>query len=236
MEPREETKKSGCIICGAELVYLKVDETRTCHYCGQVMSANAQCIKGHFVCDSCHQTDAVKIVRHLCLHSHETDAAILMQSIRLHPHFRKHGPEHHSLVPAVILTTLRNSGYDISDEQINTSIDRGQTIPGGACAFLGICGAAVGVGIAFSVLVAATPYDGDTRQVVQQVTQKVLSRIASYNAPRCCQRDCWIALHEASKLLRNKFSTTFAISPIICEQFSENKECIHDQCPLWPRN
>ncbi len=236
MGSKEEAKKSGCMVCGAELAYLKVDETRSCHYCGQLMSANAQCANEHFVCDFCHQTDAIKIIRHICLHSQEKNAAILMQTVRSHPNFHKHGPEHHSLMPAVILTTLRNTGHDISDEQINTGIERGQTIIGGACAFLGICGAAIGTGIAFSVLMAASPYDGNKRQLVQRLTQKVLGKIASYNAPRCCQRDCWIALQEASKLLQNNFRKTFEIDPIVCDQFSENKECIYDQCPLWPLN
>jgi len=224
----EKAEKFGCMVCGADIAYFKVNETKTCHYCGQSVSANAQCMNEHFVCDSCHQTDAVKIIRYICLHSRETDAAILMQTVRSHPHFHKHGPEHHSLVPAVILTTLRNTGHDISDEQISTGIERGQTIIGRACAFLGICGAAIGAGIAFSVLMAANPYDGNKRQMVQRLTQKVLGEIASYNAPRCCQRDCWIALQEASKLLQNKFSKTFEISPIMCEQFLENKECIQD--------
>ena len=222
------------MVCGADIAYFKVNETRTCHYCGQAVSANAQCANGHFVCDSCHRTDAVKIIRHICLNSLEADASILMQTIRSHPHFRTHGPEHHSLVPAVILTTMRKAGYNISDEQINTGIDRGQTIAGGACASLGVCGAAIGAGIAFSIFMGATPYDGDKRQTVQQVTQKVLGKIAFYNAPRCCQRDSWIALQEASKLLQNKFSKTFPTGLIVCEQFPENKECIKDQCPLWP--
>ena len=175
------------------------------------------------------------MILHICLHSQETDAATLMQAIRSHPHFSIHGPEHHSLVPAVILTTLRNTGYDITDEQLSTAIERGETIAGGACAFLGVCGAAVGVGIAFSVLLAATPYDGDKRQVVQQVTQKVLGEIASYDAPRCCQRDCWIALRAASTLLQKEIGKELTMHPFACEQYLENKECIYDQCPLWPR-
>jgi len=79
-------------------------------------------------------------------------------------------------VPAVILTILRNTGYDISNKQINTGIERGQTIIGGACAFLGVCGAASGAGIAFSVLMEANPHDGNKRQLVQRLTQKVLEK------------------------------------------------------------
>jgi hypothetical protein len=139
------------------------------------------------------------------------------------------------MVPAVILTALRNNGENITDELILSGIQRGQTIAGGACAFFGVCGAAIGVGIAFSVLLSASPVDGGKRQMVQKVTQKVLGKIAAYNAPRCCQRDAWLALQTASKLLKEKLDKKLPVNhPITCGQFLENKECIGALCPLWP--
>ncbi|OPY59310.1 MAG: hypothetical protein A4E57_04742 [Syntrophorhabdaceae bacterium PtaU1.Bin034] len=136
--------RSGCMVCGKDLIYLDTDQDLSCSFCGQVIPANARCVNGHFVCDNCHRADAVEIIKQVCLHSRECDAVALMQTIRSHPRFRIHGPEHHSLVPAVILTALRNGGDTITDEQIMTAVQRGQTIAGGACAFLGACGAAVG--------------------------------------------------------------------------------------------
>lgn len=232
----EEPRKSGCMVCGTELVYFETPTDKACHYCGRLMSANAACVNGHFVCDSCHTVDAVEIIKQVCLHTRECDAMVLMQTIRSHPHFRIHGPEHHSLVPAVILTSLKNNGHDITDAQIITGIHRGQTVSGGACAFMGACGAAIGVGIAVSILLSATPYDGDKRQTAQRATQKALERIASYAAPRCCQRDSWLALQECKSLLQERLGMSLTINQSIsCEQFSKNKECIHDSCPLWRR-
>lgn len=231
----KEPYRSGCMVCGAELKYFETDEDESCHYCGKVMPANAGCKNGHFVCDDCHRADAVGIIKNICLHSREIDSVVLMQTIRSHPCFRIHGPEHHSLVPAVILTALRNSGNSVSEDQVTTAIKRGQTIAGGSCAFLGACGAAIGVGIAVSILLGANPYDGNKRQAAQQTTQRVLTRIASFNAPRCCQRDSWLALKEASTILQELNGTSLKTDRlIVCEQFLENKECIHDQCPLWP--
>jgi len=227
--------RSGCLVCGAELLYFQSNRNLSCHYCGRSLPANARCAKGHFVCDSCHSADAVEVIRQVCLHSREIDAVALMQIIRSHPQFRIHGPEHHSLVPAVILTALRNSGNDITDEQILTAIERGQTVAGGACAFLGACGAAAGVGIAVSVLIGATPYDGKKRQIVQQATLKVLEEIASSDAPRCCQRDSWLALSAAAGIVEEKLGKFLSAKrTLACEQFQQNKECILNQCPLWP--
>ena len=233
--PVLEAYRHGCIVCGADLIYSETLQKKACHYCQQVKLSDARCAKGHFVCDACHSQDAVEIIKQICLNTRERDAVRLMHTVRSHPHFGQHGPEHHSLVPAVILTALRNSGNEISNEQILAGIQRGQTVVGGACAFLGVCGAAIGVGIAFSILLQADPYKSVERQTVQQVTQKVLGRISSYTAPRCCQRDVWLALQEASRLLKEVMGKTLMVDKkIVCRQVAKNKECIRDQCPLWP--
>jgi len=234
--PARETHRSGCMVCGEALAYLDTNRNLACHYCGKTMAANARCVAGHFVCDTCHSSAAVEVLKQVCLHSREKDAVTLMQHIRSHPNFPIHGPEHHSLVPAVILTALGNSGSPVTDKQILTAIERGKTIAGGACAFFGACGAAVGAGIAVSILTGATPLDGKKRRFIQQVTGSVLSEIAAYDAPRCCQRDSWLALRALSKLLAEKMNIQLtADAPIVCSQFAENKECIHGKCPLWPR-
>ncbi len=231
-----EPYRAGCMVCGAELVYSGTDQDETCHYCGRVTATSTRCVNGHFVCNFCHSADALEIIKTVCLHGRQTDPVALMRTIRSHGQFPLHGPEHHCLVPAVILSTLRNSGHPVTDSQIVTAVKRGQTVTGGSCAFLGACGAAIGVGIAVSVLTGATPYDGDKRQAVQRITQAVLGKIASYDAPRCCQRDCWLALKEAVEPLREQTGISLAVSRFTCEQFDENKECIHDRCPLWPSN
>lgn len=224
---------SGCMVCGDPLIYHKIDTERQCYNCGKIVLANAECEKGHFICDSCHEMDSIEIIKNECLLSKETDASLLMQKIRSHKIFPLHGPEHHSLIPAVILTVMRNNGVDISDTQIITAINRGQSIPGGACAFNGICGAAAGAGIAMSVLFGADPYDGKKRQSVQKVTASVLNEIASFEAARCCQRDSWIALKTFADILKEKGLTSFEVSKIECCQFKKNYECIKLECPLW---
>jgi hypothetical protein len=157
--------------------------------------------------------------------------------IRKHPAIPIHGPEHHSLVPAVILTTYKNNGGKLETKDIHTGIQRGSTIAGGACSFLGVCGAAVGVGIAFSLIRKANPYMGEERQFVQQITAKVLVEISKYKAPRCCQRDCWIALQKAIELTKDMPNVTLTTSETLrCRQFALNKECIGNECPIWPEN
>jgi len=228
-----EPYRTGCMLCADELVYFETYQERICHYCGQAFPANAACAVGHFVCDACHRAGALEVIHNVCLHTRLAGPVALMQTIRAHPRFAIHGPEHHALVPAILLAALRNSGQSITDEQIQTAIQRGATISGGACAFLGVCGAAVGVGIAVSVLLGATPYRGDSRRATQQATLAAMNRIAPYDAPRCCQRDSWLALDAAARPIHDLTGIRLSVEPFACQQHELNKECIQDECPLW---
>jgi len=207
---------SGCMVCGSELVVKEGTEKVVCHYCGEPYVTHITCEKGHYVCDSCHSSESVRLITSICRESRERDAALLMQAIRSHKSFPVHGPEHHILVPAVILTALRNNGEDITEEQIMTAVQRGRTVPGGSCGFMGVCGAATGAGIAYSILTGASPYDPELRQAVQKATAAVLEEIASYSAARCCQRDTWIALKKISELLEQNLGLNMPVSPIRC--------------------
>ncbi len=226
---------NGCMVCGAELVYSQENRKAECHYCGGESLTNVLCAEGHFVCDACHQEDAISVIKRVCLHSDERDMSALMRQIRSTPGFPMHGPEHHSMVPAVILTVYRNITGRLRDEQILTAIERGETLAGGACAFLGVCGAASGAGIALSIVLEADPYKSQERQDVQRFTAEILRAVARYRAARCCQRDCWTALKEVSNLSEEYFGVYLpAEEDIECGQHKKNRECIGAECPLWP--
>jgi len=233
--PRPATKHiTGCMVCGTELVYSQSNRKLKCYYCGQELYGNVVCEAGHFVCDKCHAHDALSIIQEVCLGSEETDMIALMERIRNHPAFPMHGPEHHSMVPAIILTTYRNTTDKLDREEILTGMERGGTMAGGSCAFFGVCGAAVGVGIAFSIILRSDPYKATERQMVQQLTAEVLQAIGRYKAPRCCQRDCWIALSEAARLSETYLGVALrAEKGFACLQYANNRECIRHACPLY---
>ncbi len=228
---------AGCMVCGSELTYLAHLSEASCVYCGGTSRTHSVCRQGHFICDDCHQRDALSIIRLRCTESDETDMLALLQQIRQHPAFPLHGPEHHALVPGIMVATYRNRGGAISREAILTAIERGSKVPGGVCGFWGTCGAAAGVGIGMSMLLAATPLTPKARQVVQQATARVLGRIGETQGARCCQRESVIALKEAARLSAGLLPVALlAASPFQCRQQGKNKECIKHRCPLWAVN
>ncbi len=227
---------SGCMVCGREIGYLAHEREVPCHYCGGVKKTNAVCVDGHYICDDCHQQDGLSVIRLLCAETKEQDMLILLDTIRRHPAVSLHGPEHHAMVPGIVLATYRNLGGRISREDILIGIERGSKVPGGVCGFWGNCGAAVGVGIAFSVLLEATPLTPKPRQQVQEITSQVLGEIALTQGARCCQRETVTALREAA-LLSQRFLpvSLLAEADFVCRQFAANRECIGGQCPLWSK-
>ena len=234
LRPPASRYPSGCMACGKEIGYLAQERAVACHYCGGIKKTNALCVEGHYICDDCHQQDGLSAIRLLCAETKEQDMLRLLDTIRRHPAIPLHGPEHHAMVPGIILATYRNLGGTISREDILTGIERGSKVPGGVCGFWGNCGAAAGVGIGFSVLLEATPLTPKARQQVQEITSRVLGEIAMTQGARCCQRETVTALREAALLSRRFLPVSLlAEADFVCRQFSANRECIRGQCPLW---
>lgn len=235
--PENAKHQSGCMVCGSEISYVNHDQDGDCYYCGGVKKTNTACANGHFVCDDCHQKDGLSALRLICLETREQDMAALLKKIRHHPAIPMHGPEHHAMVPGIILATYRNRGGKIGKETILTGIERGSKVPGGVCGFWGSCGAAVGVGIGFSVVLEATPLTPKSRQLVQSITAEVLMKISQIRGARCCQRETVTALKEAARLSRGVLPVSLLAEEMIrCGQYDKNKECIRQQCPLWQEN
>jgi 7,8-dihydro-6-hydroxymethylpterin dimethyltransferase len=226
---------SGCLVCGAPLVYRTEDSPVRCHYCRAALMAHAVCEQGHFVCDACHTTDSLAVIETFCQTAAETDLITLLDRIRRHPAIARHGPEHHILVPALILTAYRNRGGTVTPEIFRSALSRGQSVPGGVCGFWGVCGAAVGVGIAFSLLLEATPMKPRERSQVQGAVQAVLGELTSQDAARCCQRECWLALRKAADLSREWLPIPLtAAAVLVCRQAGKRPDCLQSACPLWP--
>jgi hypothetical protein len=205
-----------------------------CCFCGETSPANAVCANGHFVCDSCHSQDAYTLIRHICLTSPETDMITLINTIRSHPAVPLHGPEHHFAIAGVIVATYRNLGGHMTDADIITAIERGKGVPGGTCGFWGGCGAPLGAGIAFGVILKSTPVTPTERQIVQALTGTLISSISTIEAARCCQREIWTVLKKVAAISARILPIALkAEGDAHCGQRHLNKECPGKTCPWF---
>jgi len=100
--------KTNCLVCGSELVYSTKSDKLECYYCKKICESNAKCVKGHFVCDSCHSLAASELIKQFCINSKSEDPMEMALVLMRNPAVKMHGPEHHFLVPAVLLSAYYN--------------------------------------------------------------------------------------------------------------------------------
>jgi hypothetical protein len=194
---------------------------------------SAVCSDGHYVCDTCHAENALQVIERICLTTGATDMLALFEEITAHPAFPDNGPEYHSLIPGVILATARNLGLQVSEETLLAGIRRGGQMAGGSCAYWGICGAATGVGVAFSLLLEANPMKAEARQAVQAAVGQVLAWISALRAARCCRRDSVLALRKAARISSDLLPVTLSAEAAVgCPAHRQKDGCLGRSCPL----
>jgi len=228
----ERKKTEGCMVCGQDLVYLEKTAAETCLICGLSFPTHARCTQGHYVCDSCHSKDILSRVEAMLGNSQDTDPVTLAIKIFGIPGLNMHGPEYHSIVPAILVAAYQNTNIDRDASAIHEAIDRGRAVKGGSCGFQGNCGAGVGAGIAISIIEEATPMSTSGRSAANRATALSLLAISEHGGPRCCKRDAITSI-ETFMSTTTYFSGQLKGS-YTCRQFSKNKSCMGKACPYHP--
>ncbi|MCK4273281.1 MAG: hypothetical protein KAW90_00205 [Dehalococcoidales bacterium] len=223
----------NCGVCGDPLVYGTGEVSRQCVFCGKEFNTLVSCPKGHYVCDSCHSQTSLDILREVLNSTTSTDPAEILETVMSHPSVPMHGPEHHAMVPAIIVAAVKNTGYPVPEGAEEKALERGVKVPGGWCGFYGACGAAIGVGIAVSVLTGATPLTGKTRGLANEATTFTLNYMLD-GGPRCCKRASRKALEAAVEFLKTRMGITLSqAQEINCQYVGRNRECIRQDCAYY---
>lgn len=150
-----------------------------------------------------------------------------------------HCPEHHFIVPAALLLSAHRaagSAPETVQKDLQTALVRAKQVPGGACGNLGCCGAAVGTGLFLAIWYKTDPKSTENWAMIQRMTARGLTEIATVEGPRCCKRVTFLALKAARTFCREELGLDFGEEPkIVCKYFSKNRECRHAACPYFPR-
>jgi hypothetical protein len=113
------------------------------------------------------------------------------------PFCHMHGPEHHVMVGSALLTAYKNAGGEIDLElALKEMMNRGKSVPGGACGFWGACGAGISSGMFVSIISGSTPLAQEPFALSHKMTAKSLGAIGENGGPRCCKRDSYISMRK----------------------------------------
>lgn len=225
--------KDECLICKAPLIYLNIDEEMECAVCHRKARSKTRCANGHYVCNACHMAGLDEILA-LCLSSHSKDPVEILQSMMALPFCHMHGPEHHVMVGAALLTAYHNAGGKLDLEQsLSEMMNRGKKVPGGACGFWGACGAGISSGMFVSILSSSTPLAVEPFALSHQMTAKSLGAIGEIGGPRCCKRDSYLSVLAAIDFVSKHFGVQMEKHEIVCQHAAQNNQCIRKRCPFY---
>ncbi|MEL7567868.1 MAG: DUF5714 domain-containing protein [Dehalobacterium sp.] len=166
--------------------------------------------------------------------SREVHPLVLIKDIFELPGLNMHGPEYHSIVPAVLVAAFQNLSGKKDRAKIKEAIERGNYLTGGSCGYYGACGACVGTGMAVSILEDVTPMSVDKRALANTVTGLALQEISKHGGPRCCKRE---AITSLKTFMRStSYFKSLADVEYLCQQYEKNRDCIHEKCPYYKVN
>lgn len=224
--------KEECVICGAQLEYLDRDEMMECAICHKKENSKTRCVNGHYVCNDCH-TAGLDMIIGVCLNEESKNPIEIIEKMMALPFCHMHGPEHHVMVGAALLTAYKNAGGDIDlNAALAEMMNRGRSVPGGACGFWGACGAGISSGMFISIISGSTPLAQESFALSHQMTVKSLGEIGRIGGPRCCKRDSFLSILSAIDFVEEHFVVRMEKPEVICTYSSKNNQCIGKRCPF----
>ena len=224
--------KDECLLCKAPLVYLESAEEMESAICRKKEKSNARCRNGHYVCSECHMAGLDSILA-VCRESDSRDPVAILRRMMALPFCHMHGPEHHVMVGAALLTAYKNAGGELDLEKaLAEMLERGKRVPGGACGYWGACGAGISSGMFVSIVSGSTPLTVEPFALSQRMTARSLDAIGQIGGPRCCKRDSYLSILSAVDFVREHFGIEMEKPEVICSHSKENNQCIGKRCPF----
>lgn len=224
--------KKECLICEAPLVYLESDKIMVCTVCHKKENSKTRCVNGHYVCNECH-TKGMDVIIGFCMSETSKSPVWIIKQLMEQSFCHMHGPEHHVMVGAALLTAYKNAGGDIELHQaLIEMMNRGKSVPGGACGFWGACGAGISTGMFVSIISNFTPLTVEPFALSHLMTSKALEQIGMAGGPRCCKRDSFLSILAAIDFVQQHFQISMEKTEIVCGYSAQNNQCIGKQCPF----
>ena len=179
---------------------------------------------------------AKKIIK-ACLQEKSTNPIDIFYNIAQMEFVRIHGPEHHVLDGAALLTAFYNAGGDIDlQNSLSELMKRGLQMPGATCGMWGVCGAVSSMGAALSIIDGTGPLTSDSSWGKHmEFTSKALHCLSQVGGPRCCKRDAFLSFQQAIQYVNENYNVELQSKTIECSFSEKNEQCIKEKCPFYKK-
>ena len=179
---------------------------------------------------------AKKIVE-ACLQEKSKNPLDIFYNIAHTDFIRIHGPEHHVLDGAALITAYYNAGGKMElQTSLHELMKRGLQMPGATCGMWGVCGAVSSMGAALSIIDGTGPLSLDSSWGKHmEFTSKALCSLSQVGGPRCCKRDAFLSFERAIEYINENYNVKIESSRIECKYSKKNEQCIKEKCPFYKK-
>ena len=177
-------------------------------------------------------SERVELIIAECEKSKSCDPYEIFRAVAQCDFVRMHGPEHHVLDGACVLTAFHNAGGSIDlDAALHKLMHEGLRMPGAVCGVWGVCGAVMSIGAALAIIDGTGPLSADDWGSHMEYTSAALAGLAKTGGPRCCKRDAFLAMEEAVGYINKRYGITLEMRSVRCDFSPRNAQCIGERCP-----
>lgn len=176
-----------------------------------------------------------ELIKKECLKKDSCNVFAILKDIMKMDFINIHGPEHHFLDGAALLTAYSNVKKDfVLDVALDKLAKRSITMPGAMCGYWGICGSVTSVGACLSIINNTNPLSDDIYyKDNMEFTSRVTSIMSKLGGPRCCKRSAFISLSEGVKFINEKYGVKIESGKVVCDFSSLNNQCVKEKCPFY---
>ncbi len=199
-----KTKTENCMVCGNGLIYSDKSETLRCVYCKTVEDGHIHCPEGHYICDRCHNREAMAGIEETILRSESQDPFEIAELAMSLPGLTMLGCQHAYIAGGALMAAIRNRGKNgVGDPEIREVFKRTRKqAHGGYCGLTGVCGIAPAIGACFAVLTGSKCGKDKEQWITMDAVTKVSGAITALTGPSCCKAYVRTSLSAAVDALR----------------------------------
>jgi len=225
------------MVCGEELHYHDKSVRVLCTYCGTQEQGHISCPNGHYICDRCHNRDAILVIQDFIHKSPSTDPLAIAEDAMRFPGLPMLGCQHAFIAGGALMAALKNEGTArITDDDIQEVFNRTEKqAHGGYCGLTGVCGIAPAIGACFAVLTGSKCGTDQEQRITMQAVAEVTRAITEMTGPSCCKAYVRSALGTATAAVRKTFniSLTTASTPVCQHSDRHPHGCRRVKCPYY---
>ncbi len=226
-----------CMVCGSSLEYLDEARELTCAYCGKVEHGHIRCPKGHYVCDICHNRDAMRMIEDIAFSTKSKDPFEIAELMMSYPGLPMLGCQHAYIAGGAFMAAIKNEGSkSITNEEIKEVFKRTRKqAHGGYCGLTGVCGIAPAIGACFAVLTGSKCGKDEEQRITMEAVTKVTRAITDLTGPSCCKAYVRTSLETATNYLSESLAIVLPSSPSITCNYSVKHPhgCREAKCPYF---